>query len=60
MKHSWGSHNAVFNSGGKIQKSNKGIQILRDWETPNIVNHYAASITFEDALKRYDQANFNS
>ena len=33
--------------------SNKVIQSLGGWETPNMVSHYAASLTFDDALKLY-------
>ncbi|MFC1978655.1 tyrosine-type recombinase/integrase [Chloroflexota bacterium] len=36
--------------------SNKVIQSLGGWETPDMVSHYAASLTFDDALKIY-QAN---
>lgn len=32
---------------------NKVIQSLGGWETPNMVSHYAASFTFDDALKLY-------
>jgi site-specific recombinase XerD len=33
--------------------SNKVIQALGGWETPTMVSHYAASLTFEDALAIY-------
>jgi len=33
--------------------SNKVIQSLGGWETPDMVSHYAASLTFEDALEIY-------
>ncbi len=33
--------------------SNKVIQSLGGWETPDMVSHYAASLTFDDALKLY-------
>ena len=33
--------------------SNKVVQSPGGWETPNMVSHYAASLTFEDALKLY-------
>jgi len=33
--------------------SNKVIQSLGGWESPDMVSHYAASLTFEDALKLY-------
>ena len=37
--------------------SNKVIQSLGGWETPDMVSHYAASLTFDDALKLYNRAN---
>jgi len=37
--------------------SNKVIQALGGWETPDMVSHYAASLTFEDALKIYQNVN---
>ena len=37
--------------------SNKVIQTLGGWETPDMVSHYAASLTFEDAFKVYKAAN---
>ena len=37
--------------------SNKVIQSLGGWETPNIVSHYALSLTFEDALALYQEKN---
>lgn len=37
--------------------SNKVIQSLGGWETPNMVSHYAASLTFEDALALYQEKN---
>ncbi|MFC1963494.1 tyrosine-type recombinase/integrase [Chloroflexota bacterium] len=37
--------------------SNKVIQSLGGWETPDMVSHYAASLTFDDALKLYNVAN---
>ncbi len=40
----------------KLGLSNKVIQSLGGWETPDMVSHYAASLTFDDALKIY-QAN---
>ena len=33
--------------------SNKVIQALGGWESPSMVSHYAASLTFDDALKLY-------
>jgi integrase/recombinase XerC/integrase/recombinase XerD len=33
--------------------SNKVIQALGGWESPDMVSHYAASLTFDDALKVY-------
>jgi len=33
--------------------SNKVIQSLGGWETPDMVSHYAASLTFDDVLKLY-------
>lgn len=38
----------------KLGLSNKVIQSLGGWETPDMVSHYAASLTFEDALKTYN------
>ncbi|MFC2034036.1 tyrosine-type recombinase/integrase [Chloroflexota bacterium] len=40
--------------------SNKVIQSLGGWETPAMVSHYAASLTFDDALELYNQINGNS
>jgi len=37
--------------------SNKVIQSLGGWETPNMVSHYAASLTFDDALALYQEKN---
>ncbi|MFC1952924.1 tyrosine-type recombinase/integrase [Chloroflexota bacterium] len=37
--------------------SNKVIQSLGGWETPSMVSHYAASLTFEDALELYKKVN---
>jgi len=37
----------------KLGLSNKVIQSLGGWETPDMVSHYAASLTFDDALKLY-------
>ena len=37
--------------------SNKVIQSLGGWETPDMVSHYAASLTFDDALKIYKVVN---
>ena len=37
--------------------SNKVIQALGGWETPDMVSHYAASLTFDDALKLYNVVN---
>lgn len=37
--------------------SNKVIQSLGGWETPNMVSHYAQSLTFEDALSLYKAVN---
>ena len=34
----------------KLGLSNKVIQSLGGWETPDMVSHYAASLTFDDAL----------
>ena len=38
--------------------SNKVIQSLGGWETPDMVSHYAASLSFDYALKIY-QANIS-
>ena len=40
--------------------SNKVIQSLGGWETPDMVSHYAASLTFDDALELYHKINDNS
>jgi integrase/recombinase XerD len=37
--------------------SNKVIQSLGGWETPDMVSHYAATLTFDDALKIYKTVN---
>jgi len=37
--------------------SNKVIQALGGWETPDMVSHYAASLTFDDALALYRVVN---
>jgi integrase/recombinase XerC len=37
--------------------SNKVIQSLGGWETPDMVSHYAQSLTFEEALKIYRDVN---
>ncbi|MFC2039225.1 tyrosine-type recombinase/integrase [Chloroflexota bacterium] len=37
--------------------SNKVIQSLGGWESPDMVSHYAASLTFADALKLYKVVN---
>ncbi|HEY77638.1 MAG TPA: site-specific integrase [Dehalococcoidia bacterium] len=37
--------------------SNKVIQNLGGWETPAMVSHYAASLTFEEALNLYKTVN---
>lgn len=37
--------------------SNKVIQSLGGWETPDMVSHYAQSLTFDDALKIYKVVN---
>jgi len=39
--------------------SNKVIQSLGGWETPDMVSHYAASLTFEEALSVYRQLNID-
>ncbi len=40
--------------------SNKVIQSLGGWETPDMVSHYAASLTFDDALKLYKGVNIDA
>ncbi len=40
--------------------SNKVIQSLGGWETPDMVSHYAASLTFDDALKLYKVVNIDA
>jgi integrase len=37
--------------------SNKVIQALGGWEGPGVVSHYAASLTFDDALRIYKVVN---
>jgi len=37
--------------------SNKVIQALGGWESPDMVSHYAASLTFDEALKVYKVIN---
>ena len=37
--------------------SNRVIQALGGWETPNMVSHYAANLTFDDALSIYKAVN---
>jgi len=37
--------------------SNKVIQSLGGWETPDMVSHYAQSLTFEEALELYTKVN---
>ncbi|MFC1988234.1 tyrosine-type recombinase/integrase [Chloroflexota bacterium] len=41
----------------KLGLSNKVIQSLGGWETPAMVSHYAASLTFDDALELYHKVN---
>ena len=40
--------------------SNRVIQSLGGWESPDMVSHYAASLTFEEALSLYKSVNSNS
>ena len=37
----------------KSPPSNKVIEALDGWESPHMVSHYAASLTFDDALALY-------
>jgi integrase/recombinase XerC len=37
--------------------SNKVIQALGGWESPDMVSHYAASLTFDEALQLYKDVN---
>ena len=37
--------------------SNKVIQALGGWESPDMVSHYAASLSFDEALSLYRQIN---
>ena len=39
--------------------SNKVIQALGGWESPDMFSHYAASLTFDDALRLYKAVNSN-
>jgi len=41
----------------KLGLSNKVIQSLGGWETPDMVSHYAAILTFDDALALYRVVN---
>jgi len=41
----------------KLGLSNKAIQCLGGWETPSMVSHYSASLTFDDALQVYQNVN---
>jgi hypothetical protein len=41
----------------KSALSNKAIQALGGWQSPHMVSRYAASVTFDDALQLYKQAN---
>ena len=41
----------------KLGLSNKVIQSLGGWEAPDMVSHYAASLTFDDALALYRVVN---
>ena len=41
----------------KLGLSNKVIQSLGGWETPDMVSHYAASLTLDDALGIYKVVN---
>ncbi len=43
----------------KTGLSNKVIQSLGGWESPDMVSHYAQSLTFEEALSLYKTANSN-
>ncbi|MFC1925521.1 tyrosine-type recombinase/integrase [Chloroflexota bacterium] len=52
----------VFRRGSCIHQvrsglSNKVIQYLGGWETPNMVSHYAQSLTFDEALELYKSVN---
>jgi site-specific recombinase XerD len=42
----------------KLGLSNKVIQSLGGWESPNMVSHYAQSLTFEEALSLYKSKDF--
>ena len=37
--------------------TNKVIQSLGGWESPDMVSHYAQSLTFEEALSLYKSVN---
>lgn len=37
--------------------SNEVIQALGGWESPDVVSHYATSLTFDDAFQLYKQVN---
>jgi integrase len=39
--------------------SNKVIQTLGGWESADMVSHYAASLTFDEALRLYTAVNSN-
>jgi integrase len=40
--------------------SNKVIQSPGGWESPDMVSHYAATLTFDDALSLYKANNLNN
>ena len=40
--------------------SNKVIQSLGGWQSPDMVSHYAATLTFDDALKIYNVVNMHT
>ena len=53
--HSFRRGFCVHNVKGGL--SNRVIQALGGWETPSMVSHYAASLTFDDALQVYRSVN---
>lgn len=54
LTHSGGASVSTMSKSGL---SNKVIQALGGWESPDMVSHYAQSLTFDDALKLYKVVN---
>ena len=41
----------------KLELYHKVIQVLGGWESLDTVSHYAASLTFDEAMKQYKAVN---